>query len=543
MRVLLGYLSQWIAPGEDFMSFLPAGLPILAAVLEREGHEVMLANYSGMTPKQALRHVREFSPGAAGFSLFTHNRFETFELAGLIRRALPDCRIFVGGPHASPLGDEILKREASIDWVIRGEGEGILPDLVRLVEVNPVRKDRKMIPGQAPAPTDAAMESLLANQLPPRATLSAATRITDLDSLPQGCLYGGKTFGLDPRIQYSLIIGSRGCAWACAFCASPTLWGRRVSSRSARSIVDEIRQARDRFGIQYFHIRDDNFTLNKERVLEFASLLQREGPAVRFNCQARVDSVDDEILEALAESGLEHIQFGVESGSPATLERFAKDVSPDAVIRACRSARKAGIPASVYLIGAIPGETREDIRATNELLSKAGPNDAVVSPLAIFPGTELCRQATDDGDMNDSLWFRSREPAIFAAIGDHAAIARLEELSSLAGRFTPPAPEIPPSLEGLSGMRLLSFGEQSAALGMDEQAGRLFAAAMERAPENPWCLYRLAEWHLDQGNPAEATRIAQALTALVPRWEDAASLLEAALAAANPKKKRNNRQN
>ena len=193
MRVLLGYLSQWIAPGEDFMSFLPAGLPILAAVLEREGHEVMLANYSGMTPKQALRHVREFSPGAAGFSLFTHNRFETFELAGLIRRALPDCRILVGGPHASPSG----MRSSNVKPRLIGSSaarEGILP-IWSVWLKKPVRKDRKMILGKLRS--DRCRHGEPARDQLSRATLSAATR-SQIWTACQGCLYGGKTFGLDP---------------------------------------------------------------------------------------------------------------------------------------------------------------------------------------------------------------------------------------------------------------------------------------------------------------------------------------------------------
>jgi len=525
MRIVLGYLSRHIAPGEDFMSLLPTGLPVMAAMLEGQGHEVLLANFSGLEPKKALRVLREFDPGLAGFSLFTHNRLETFELAGLIRRSLPGCRIILGGPHASPLGDEILARETCIDWVVQGEGETILSDLVRVLAAC---DHTRGLPGSRTVTASGeAMHLLSQGVLPPRATLVAPSRISDLDTLPPGCSFDGATFGVDPRSQYSLVIGSRGCAHACAFCSSPTFWGRRVSFRSARSIVGEIRLAHTRYGITYFHIRDDNFTLHRERALEFARLIRTEGPAVRFNCQARVDAVDEQLLTELAEAGLEHIQFGVESGSMATLARFAKDVTPEAVIRACAAARGAGIVASVYLIGAVPDETGADIRATRTLLEAAQPHDAVVSPLAIFPGTELCRQATDDGAMDASLWFRSREPAIFAASGDRAAIQRLEELSSIVATLAPPAPVVPKSLEGLSAMRLLSLGEQCTASGMHAEAGRCFAAAAARAPRHPWCLYRLAEWQLDAGKRAQAGATAQALVALEPGWEEAALLLEA----------------
>ena len=187
MRIVLGYLSRHIAPGEDFMSLLPTGLPVMAAMLEGQGHEVLLANFSGLEPKKALRVLREFDPGLAGFSLFTHNRLETFELAGLIRRSLPGCRIILGGPHASPLGDEILARETCIDWVVQGEGETILSDLVRVLAAC---DHTRGLPGSRTVTASGeAMHLLSQGVLPPRASLVAPSRISDLDTLPLGCSF------------------------------------------------------------------------------------------------------------------------------------------------------------------------------------------------------------------------------------------------------------------------------------------------------------------------------------------------------------------
>ena len=81
------------------------------------------------------------------------------------------------------------------------------------------------------------------------------------------------------------------------------------------SIVEEIRYIRDRYGLIYFSIRDDTFTSDRSRVLEFCRLLLREKLYILWNCQSRVNAVDEEMLCWMKRAGCECVQYGVESGS------------------------------------------------------------------------------------------------------------------------------------------------------------------------------------------------------------------------------------
>ena len=77
-------------------------------------------------------------------------------------------------------------------------------------------------------------------------------------------------------------------------------------------------------GIIYFSIRDDNFTLRRERVLEFCRLLRERKLYIMWNCQSRVDTLDEEMVVEMKRAGLEHIQLGVESGSERILAMYDK---------------------------------------------------------------------------------------------------------------------------------------------------------------------------------------------------------------------------
>ena len=391
MKVLLAYLPPPEESHDYYMSLLPYGLTALAVVTEKAGCDVTLANFSRKGRKGALKILRNEKFDLIGFSLFSYNRNETLKLIRRIKKDMPRCRIVVGGHHATTLSGEILKRYPEIDHIICGEGEEAWLSLV---------------------------DDLQKGKSPER--LIDGIRIKNLDALPFPAAFRGKTIDINPHEQYKVLISTRGCPHHCSFCASPEFWKRRVTFRSAESLADEVEYLHRKLGIIYFSLRDDNFTLKKGRVIAFSRLLRQRGLYLMWNCQSRVDTIDEEMLREMKLGGLEHIQYGVESGSERILAELDKDIRLDDVRAAAAATRRLGIYLSIYLMAGLEGETIRDIKATEKLIREILPGDGMVSPVAYFPGTELYKKAKQGGKLKDSDWFSRKDTGLYVRTDDEA---------------------------------------------------------------------------------------------------------------------------
>jgi radical SAM superfamily enzyme YgiQ (UPF0313 family) len=392
MKVLLAYLCHYQDRRDYFLSLMPVGLVSIAACLEKDGHDVTLANFSAAGIRKALKQIVDIKPRVIGLSLFTHNRVDTLKLVQEIRKALPAAVIMLGGPHATFLAGEIIRRYPEVDYIIQGEGEG---------------------------PCAKLLKKIAAGKKPVGKIISSET-VDSLDDLPAPGQFSGKLIGVNPDDQFQFIITSRGCPHECVFCSSPAFWQRTVRYRSPGSIFREIQYLYNKYGIQYFSIRDDNFTMNKKRVLEFCRQLRESGMYIMWNCQARVDTIDEEMLIAMKQAGLEHIQYGVESGSAKILKHYDKHLTIEDIRRAAAITRRVGVYLSIYLMAGAEGETQDDIDRTKELITKILPTDGIVSPVALYPGTLLYEKAKRKKMCSDAVWFSKKDAGIFLRMDEQA---------------------------------------------------------------------------------------------------------------------------
>ena len=366
-----------------FMSLMPHGITSIAALLDKKGYDVVLANLSGYGWDKGVEKTLEEKPQAAIVSIFSFNRTESLKYIRELKKRDPEIILIAGGQHPTFLSEELMELYPEIDFIIKGEGE--LTTLELLDNIGDT-VSRRILEGE---------------------------RIDDLDELPHPSGFGGKTIGVNPNEQFRYIITSRGCPNSCTYCSSPSFWGRKVSYRSPSDIIKEIKYSYEKHGIIYFSIRDDNFTLKKERVLEFCEELRLSGLYIMWNCQARVDTVDEEMLLAMKRCGLEHIQYGVESGSDKILKKYDKSITTAKITETAAATRKLGIYMSFYLMAGMFDETPEDINATIKLIKKTLQHDVIVSPVAYYPGTEIYNCAKESGDISDSVWFKNHDSGIY----------------------------------------------------------------------------------------------------------------------------------
>ena len=369
---LLGY------KGDPFGNIpsIPTGAPYLAAYLRANGHAVDIVDCFGESPHQVRPfktqyEARGLSPagvlarlpadlGLAGISVHSGAAHGlAIELIRALKGWNPDLPIVVGGAQATVLHGAFL--EAGADYVVLSEGEA---SLLQLAEALEGRGEIRAIDGLAWG-----------------GGLNRRTRfIQDLDALPFPAIdllpmrnYWDLRYAHGPVVgPYTFLLTSRGCPYSCAFCATPCIWQRRWRARSAGNVVDEMEHYVREFGIRDFHIQDDNFTVQRERVWAICQEILDRRLEVTWCLPSAVkaEPIDPQTLHVMREAGCRYIAFSPESGSPRVLELMRKPVDLEHVKRMVEAAHKEGMKTQACFVLGFPGETEADLELTRRYANK-----------------------------------------------------------------------------------------------------------------------------------------------------------------------------
>lgn len=400
MKILLAYKNNESLTDDYYSSLLPVGLLTISSFLKASGYNARVANFTGMNRAEVKRILREVSPSVVGISQFTHNRVESLELAEQVKKLFPQTVVVLGGPHATFCAEEVLHHCVFVDIVVCGEGENTMHALVDRISAGVT-------------PFSEAVKGIAFRSEGKIIYTGSSQALTNIDSIPPAYIGIEDSIGVDIPRQLEFIITTRGCPSLCRFCSSPAFWGRSLRFRSPDAILEELCHLRDRYGMLYFSIRDDTFTADRHRVIEFCRKMLENGLYFLWNCQSRVNCVDEEVLVWMKRAGCECIQFGVESGSKKVLDALGKRITKAEITRACQLVKQVGMNLSVYLITGVPGETDDDVDNTVALIREIKPHDGLVSPLAYYPGTKLYQEAKAAREVVADVFRNSRTPGIY----------------------------------------------------------------------------------------------------------------------------------
>jgi anaerobic magnesium-protoporphyrin IX monomethyl ester cyclase len=502
MKILLAYQSGLPHRKDPYITRVPTGLCYLHACLREAGHDSLLANFSAWSAARIEKELLAFKPDLIGVSQWTHNRHTSLDLARICRGILPDSTIIMGGGHATFCYEDILIEGSPVDVVVRGEGETTLLELAARLSVE---KEWQSIAGLAFRRNGTIAVT------PPRENLR------DLDHLPLPAQYLDTSIGLDLELQSEFIVTTRGCPSSCYFCSSPDFWGRKIRFRSPSAIVEEILYIRHKFGVIYFSIRDDTFTADRKRVLEFCSLLRKQKVNILWNCQSRVNAIDEELVTEMKLAGCECIQLGVESGSPRILRQLGKNIALPQIEKACQIIREVGINLSVFLISDVPGETGDDIRQTAELVRHIHPDDGYVSPLAYYPGTQLYKDAVAAGTATPGIFANSHQTALYVVPKPgHSSARLLNELSKNKlvdpDRFNRQKKRL-----GYCYTTNVIAGEWHRQRGEYDKAEKEFLEITTEQPDNPWGWFLLGDLYSELGRMKKGKEFYAKVLSIVPQ--------------------------
>jgi radical SAM superfamily enzyme YgiQ (UPF0313 family) len=304
-------------------------------------------------------------------------RQAAFAMIGMARQR--GCTVIVAGSDATDHAEAYLS--AGADYVLIGEGEQTLGELV----------DHLLRDGP---PLDAILG--LAFQRDEQVVINARRPdLKDLDAMPFPAwdlvdIERYRAIWCEKQGYYSMNLAtSRGCPYHCNWCAKP-IWGQRYHVRSPENVAAELAWLKRTFKPDHVWFVDDIFGLIPGWMERFADLVEEQAARLPFKSLQRVDLIlKGDTIDALRRAGAQRIWVGAESGSQKILDAMEKGTQVENIYEAAKRLHAAGIQVGFFLQFGYPGETRQDIERTLQMVRDCRPDDIGMSVSYPLPGTRF----------------------------------------------------------------------------------------------------------------------------------------------------------
>jgi len=343
----------------------PLGLGYLISILRNKGFNVyFIDNY--LKPSNFIKNgfLQKNKIDFIGIYANTICYRDTLrmlnEIEELRKKGLWNGKIIVGGPHTSVAIDTIPK---FVDYIVQGEGELAI---LEIINGEPAEK------------------------------IIRKERISDLDSLPflPWDIFAKLPYNhtcpwtnIEPVFTMNT---SRGCPFRCSFCSVKAIWGKNYTYFSAGRIIEEIEYLVKNFKAKGIYFREDNFTLNQNRVRKFCEKLIEKKLNIFWACESRVDTLcNEELVRLMSRAGCKAIYFGIESGSQKILDILNKDITVGQIEKAIKLCKNHNIKTHCSFITGIPGEEYEDFLLTQKLIRKLKPSTYGFNVFVGIPYSQL----------------------------------------------------------------------------------------------------------------------------------------------------------
>lgn len=405
MRVLFIRPFSAVFEKPYFTAKAPLNLGYLCAFLKERGHEADVLDLSLRRDIPLLMNtLSAFNPDLVGISAYTPNVIGGFEVIKTVKAVNDKYITVMGGPHSTSMPEATLEACSELDFVVIGEGEATLLELCGAI-------DKKTGPDG------------VAGLCYRRGGAVVRTRPRDLieklDDLPfpdrdiiAPSYRRLKIF--DPNLNLPLdkimeVITSRGCTDFCTFCTVHRAYvekGRSLRLRSPENVLREIEEFKSKNDVRHVSFLDDNFTINRERTRKIINGLKRM--KLTWNCDSRVNLVDEELIHEMVGAGCRKISIGVESGSERILKLMNKNITVEQARRVFKWCHDSGLETiqANFLIGGHPDETAEDIDKTRMLIKELRPHRLLASVIVPFPGTKVREQMLERNLIFSDDWRR-----------------------------------------------------------------------------------------------------------------------------------------
>ena len=360
----------------------PQSVPLSAAFLQASitahfHHEasvrVTMADYfCGTEVETMATEISATGAEIVGFSLYVWNRAEVSLLVQQLRKLSPEMLLLGGGAEATADPEGIMA-EAPYDFLVVGEGERTLPELLQRLLHGLALDD---LPGLLRRQVD----GIVRTSPPPPLSL---------EKLPSPWLTGLLDAYIPAGVLWQL---ARGCSFACEFCfdGMGTRTVRRFSLDRVAAELDYL----VRHGVRQVFVLDSTFNQDPKRAKLILKMIREKAPRVHFHFEVRSEFLDAESAQLFAAIACS-LQIGLQSASPRVLGTVGRAFDPKEFSRKIALLNDAGVTFGFDLIYGLPGDSLAEFSTSLDFALGQYPNQLDIFPLAVLPGTPLAGKGAE----------------------------------------------------------------------------------------------------------------------------------------------------
>lgn len=355
--------------------------------------------------EKAVSRILEKQPDACFLSTHAFNLSIAVQLCDTIKKNRPEILTVLGGMSATLQARDIIENFDSVDIVLKGEAEPVLPELIKQALGN---RDFRNVPSTVMKYNGCLIDNPQVHMSNEDEFLFPDYSLIDIEVYRR---HNEKNPYISPG--FAVVESGRGCRFNCRFCAPAKMWGRKPLYRPVKEIINEMRFLKEH-GFDYIFFSQDNMDVSFIR--ELASELIKENLEVFWAGYARIDQIDDELLALMAESGCKSIFVGLETPNPNSQKYIRKIADKSEMLKRIQQINKYGIMLLCSFIAGFDGETEEEFSSTLEFalecsassdiqilkkelsgkkfeeLSGDRINFCLIRPLAAMPGTDSYKE-------------------------------------------------------------------------------------------------------------------------------------------------------
>ncbi|MFC1787155.1 B12-binding domain-containing radical SAM protein [Halobacteriota archaeon] len=369
----------------------PNGLAYVAASLEAK-NKVKIIDMPAEKKDIAKvkKEIETFKPDILGVYCATYRVDHAHEVINAAKEVDASIKTVMGGPHASLLAEDVLKENPNLDAVVCGEGDITFPELVNAWASGDLTKVKGIVFREN--------GRILRN--PPRPL------IDDLDGLPYPArhLLPMDKYRLFETFRMATMVSSRGCPYGCHYCSVSAIYGRKWRARSAKNVVDEMEHLCENYDIDMIMFFDDSFDLDKKRTEDICDEIMKRGLDIPWGYESSIVSTDRNHLKKLREAGCRILAYEIETTSQKSIDTMKKDISTREMKEVMGALKDFGILRIANVILGLPGETREDVIESIDLMKELNPEYPLFFLPTPYPGTKFHDTAEKMGMIKELDW-------------------------------------------------------------------------------------------------------------------------------------------
>ncbi len=336
--------------------------------------------------------IRDAKPDIVMATAITPMIYKAQTTLQIAKEAAPGAVTILGGIHPTFMYAQVLAEAPWIDYIVRGEGEEIIVELLRSIEAGTDRSDRATIQGIAYLDDG----KLVATPARPV--------IADLDTLTPdwSLLHWEKYIYVPLNTRVAVPNFARGCPFTCRFCSQWKFW-RKYRTRDPKKFVDEIEVLVRDYKVGFFILADEEPTINRKKFVELCEEMIARKVPVLWGINTRVTDIlrDADLLPLYRKAGLMHVSLGTEAAAQLKLDLFRKQTTIEQNKKAIRLLKEAGMVAEAQFIIGLEGETKETIEETYRFARDWNPDMANWNMYTPWPFAELFEDLGDRVEVRD----------------------------------------------------------------------------------------------------------------------------------------------